>query len=71
VTQLHPDAETIFKDSYLVDFPGLPEAHSEQELLPVGGQDFRLDPLFYFGDSATRVCSVTQFTSQVRPPSSE
>jgi predicted nuclease of restriction endonuclease-like (RecB) superfamily len=74
VTQLHPDAEAIFKDSYLVDFLGLPEAHSEQELqtaiivnlkrfllelgrdfafvgeqylLPVGGQDFRLDLLFY------------------------
>ena len=71
---MHPDAETIFKDSYLVDFLGLPEAHSEQELqtaiignlkrfllklgqdfafvgeqylLPVGGQDFRLDLLFY------------------------
>jgi predicted nuclease of restriction endonuclease-like (RecB) superfamily len=74
VTQLHPGAETIFKDSYLVDFLGLPEAHSEQDLqkaiignlkrfllelgrdfafvgeqylLPVGGQDFRLDLLFY------------------------
>jgi predicted nuclease of restriction endonuclease-like (RecB) superfamily len=74
VTQLHPDAEAIFKDSYLVDFLGLPEVHSEQELqtaiivnlkrfllelgrdfafvgeqylLPVGGQDFRLDLLFY------------------------
>jgi hypothetical protein len=32
VTQLHPDAEAIFKDSYLVDFLGLPEVHSEQEL---------------------------------------
>jgi predicted nuclease of restriction endonuclease-like (RecB) superfamily len=32
VTQLRPDAEAIFKDSYLVDFLGLPEAHSEQEL---------------------------------------
>jgi hypothetical protein len=32
VTQLHPDAEAIFKDSYLVDFPGLPEAHSEHQL---------------------------------------
>jgi predicted nuclease of restriction endonuclease-like (RecB) superfamily len=32
VTQLHPDAEAIFKDSYLVNFLGLPEAHSEQEL---------------------------------------
>ena len=39
VTQLHPGAEAIFKDSYLVDFLGLPEAHSEQELQtapPVG-----------------------------------
>ena len=32
VTQLHPDADVIFEDSYLVDFLGLPEAHSEQEL---------------------------------------
>jgi predicted nuclease of restriction endonuclease-like (RecB) superfamily len=32
VTQLHPDAESIFKDSYLVGFLVLPEAHSEQEL---------------------------------------
>jgi predicted nuclease of restriction endonuclease-like (RecB) superfamily len=74
VTLLHPDAEAIFKDSYLVDFLGLPEAHSEHELqtaitanlkrfllelgrdfafvgeqylLSVGGQDFRLDLLFY------------------------
>jgi len=74
VTQLHQDAERIFKDSYLVDFLGLPETRSEQELqraiivnlkrfllelgrdfafvgeqylLPVGGQDFRLDLLFY------------------------
>lgn len=74
VTQLHPAAETIFKDSYLVDFLNLPVGHSEQELqtaiimnlkrfllelgrdfafvgeqyaLQVGGQDFRLDLLFY------------------------
>ena len=74
VTLLHPDAEAIFKDSYLVDFLNLPEGHSEQELqvaiimnlkrfllelgrdfafvgeqylLQVGGQDFRLDLLFY------------------------
>jgi hypothetical protein len=32
VTQLHPDAEAIFKDSYLVDFLDFPEGHSEQEL---------------------------------------
>jgi predicted nuclease of restriction endonuclease-like (RecB) superfamily len=32
VTQLHPAAEAIFKDSYLIDFLGLPEMHSEQEL---------------------------------------
>jgi predicted nuclease of restriction endonuclease-like (RecB) superfamily len=41
VTQLHPDAEAIFKDSYLVDFLDLPQAHSEQELqaaiiMPIG-----------------------------------
>jgi predicted nuclease of restriction endonuclease-like (RecB) superfamily len=32
VTQLHPTAETLFKDSYLVDFLDLPEGHSEQDL---------------------------------------
>jgi predicted nuclease of restriction endonuclease-like (RecB) superfamily len=74
VTQLHPDAETAFKDSQLVDFLNLTEGRSEQELqaaiianlkrfllelgrdfafvgeqylLQVGGQDFRLDLLFY------------------------
>jgi predicted nuclease of restriction endonuclease-like (RecB) superfamily len=32
VTQLHPDALTIFKDSYLLDFLNLPENHSERDL---------------------------------------
>ncbi len=32
VTQLHPAAATLFKDSYLVDFLDLPEGHSEQQL---------------------------------------
>jgi predicted nuclease of restriction endonuclease-like (RecB) superfamily len=32
VTQLYPDAEAVFKDSYLVDFLDLPQGHSEQEL---------------------------------------
>jgi len=32
VTQLHPAAETIFKDTYLLDFLDLPEAHSEGDL---------------------------------------
>ncbi len=32
VTQLHPAAETIFKDSYLLDFLNLPEVHSESDL---------------------------------------
>jgi predicted nuclease of restriction endonuclease-like (RecB) superfamily len=32
VTQLHPDAETVLNDSYLVDPLNLPEGHSEQEL---------------------------------------
>lgn len=32
VTLLHPAAETVFKDSYLVDFLDLAEKHSEQEL---------------------------------------
>ncbi|MBL8207520.1 MAG: DUF1016 family protein [Blastocatellia bacterium] len=30
--QLHAEAETIFKDSYLVDFLALPEKHSEADL---------------------------------------
>jgi predicted nuclease of restriction endonuclease-like (RecB) superfamily len=32
VTQLHPLAETVFKDTYLLEFLNLPEIHSEQEL---------------------------------------
>jgi predicted nuclease of restriction endonuclease-like (RecB) superfamily len=32
VTQTHPDALNIFKDSYVVDFLGLPESHSETDL---------------------------------------
>ena len=32
VTQLHPAAETIFKDTYLLDFLDLPEPHSEADL---------------------------------------
>ena len=32
VTQIHPEAINIFKDSYLVDFLGLPEGHSEADL---------------------------------------
>lgn len=31
MTQLYPDAEAVFKDSYLVDFLDLPQGHSEQE----------------------------------------
>jgi predicted nuclease of restriction endonuclease-like (RecB) superfamily len=27
--QLHPEAETIFKDTYLLDFLNLPEIHSD------------------------------------------
>jgi predicted nuclease of restriction endonuclease-like (RecB) superfamily len=30
--ELHPGAETFFKDRYLVDFLDLPEAHSERDL---------------------------------------
>lgn len=30
--ELHPKAETVFKDSYLLDFLDLPEKHSEREL---------------------------------------
>ena len=32
VTELHPDAATIFKDTYLVDFLELPSEHSEADL---------------------------------------
>ena len=32
VTQIHPAAETIFKDTYLLDFLDLPEVHSEADL---------------------------------------
>jgi len=32
VTELHPDAATVFKDSYLVDFLQLPKDHSEGDL---------------------------------------
>jgi hypothetical protein len=32
VTQLHPAANEIFKDSYLLDFLNLPDSHSEQDL---------------------------------------
>jgi len=30
--ELHPSAETVFKDSYLLDFLDLPEPHSESDL---------------------------------------
>lgn len=32
LTQLHPDATDIFKDSYLLEFLNLPEGHSEADL---------------------------------------
>jgi predicted nuclease of restriction endonuclease-like (RecB) superfamily len=32
VRQLHPDAGSVFKDSYIVDFLNLPESHSEADL---------------------------------------
>ena len=32
VTQIHPDALSIFKDSYLVEFLDLPESHAEADL---------------------------------------
>ena len=32
LTQIHPAAETIFKDTYLLDFLDLPEVHSEASL---------------------------------------
>jgi predicted nuclease of restriction endonuclease-like (RecB) superfamily len=32
VTQMHPDALSIFKDSYVVEFLGLPQGHAESDL---------------------------------------
>jgi predicted nuclease of restriction endonuclease-like (RecB) superfamily len=32
VTRLHPEAATVFKDTYLLDFLNLPAAHSEDDL---------------------------------------
>jgi len=32
VTQLYPDATSVFRDSYLLDFLDLPEGHSEDDL---------------------------------------
>jgi hypothetical protein len=32
MTQLHPHAATIFKDTYLVEFADLPPRHSEADL---------------------------------------
>lgn len=32
LTQLHPDAASVFKDSYLIEFLGLPPGHSEADL---------------------------------------
>jgi RecB family endonuclease NucS len=32
VTQIHPDASSVFKDSYLVEFLDLPAAHLESDL---------------------------------------
>jgi predicted nuclease of restriction endonuclease-like (RecB) superfamily len=32
LTQLHPDAAAVFKDTYLLDFLNLPAAHSEDDL---------------------------------------
>jgi predicted nuclease of restriction endonuclease-like (RecB) superfamily len=32
VAELHPDATTVFKDSYLVEFLDLPKDHSEADL---------------------------------------
>jgi predicted nuclease of restriction endonuclease-like (RecB) superfamily len=32
LTQLHPDAEMVFKDTYLLDFLNLPVGHSEADL---------------------------------------
>ncbi|MDX2034159.1 MAG: PDDEXK nuclease domain-containing protein [Blastocatellia bacterium] len=32
LTQLHPGAEIVFKDAYLLDFLNLPEGHSEADL---------------------------------------
>ena len=74
LTQLHPSAESAFKDSYLLEFLDLAQGHSEADLqaalvadlrrflielgrdfcfvgeqypVQVGGEDFRLDLLFF------------------------
>jgi predicted nuclease of restriction endonuclease-like (RecB) superfamily len=41
VTQLHPGAATVFKDSYLLDFLNLPAAHSEDDLQRALGANLR------------------------------
>jgi predicted nuclease of restriction endonuclease-like (RecB) superfamily len=32
VTQMYPDALSVFRDAYTVEFPGLPRAHAEADL---------------------------------------
>ena len=36
VTELHPDADRVFKDTYLLDFLDLPPTHSESDLQRLG-----------------------------------
>lgn len=46
VTQIHPDAATVFRDSYLVEFLELPDSHAEADLhrgLPARLKDFLIE----------------------------
>ncbi len=44
VTQIHPAAETMFKETYLLDFLDLPEVHSEAGLLALTPRPPRATP---------------------------
>lgn len=46
VKQIHPDAATVFRDSYLVEFLELPDSHAEADLhrgLPARLKDFLIE----------------------------
>jgi hypothetical protein len=58
VTQLHPAAESLFKDTYLLDFLDLPDRHSEadlQQALTANLRRFLLELNQTTGDSYTCV----------------
>ncbi len=50
VTQTHPDATSVFKDAYLVEFLDLPAAHSEEDLQRGLMVNLRQFPLELGGD---------------------